>query len=162
VIAIHHEGPQNAAQVGAVWRDHWGGDTVVSRGSVWHPQDVNSIVATQGESYIAGLLTWFRHADDVEIVSLDSFAENNGVGTALLEAMAERARRDGVRRLWLVTTNDNIRAIRFYQKRGWDMCAVHRDAVAAARKIKPQIPLLGEDGIAIRHEIEFERLVAVR
>jgi RimJ/RimL family protein N-acetyltransferase len=79
------------------------------------------------------------------------------VGGALLEAMAERARQEGARRLWLVTTNDNIRAIRFYQKRGWDICALHRDAVAQSRKLKPQIPLTGEDGIPIRHEIEFEK-----
>ena len=156
MIAISHKGAENAEQVATVWRDHWGGDIVVSHSRVHRVQDVNSIVASQGGSYIAGLLTWRRHADDVEIVSLDSFAQNNGVGTALLGAMAERARRDGVCRLWLITTNDNIRAIRFYQKRGWEMCALHRDAVVEARKLKPEIPLTGDDGIPIRHEIEFE------
>jgi ribosomal protein S18 acetylase RimI-like enzyme len=156
VIAIAHKGAKNAEQVAAVWRDHWGGDSVVSRGRVWRPRDVNSIVAAQGGRFIAGLLTWHRHADDIKIVSLDSFAENNGVGTALLAAAAERALQDDVRRLWLVTTNDNIRAIRFYRKRGWEICAIHRDAIAQSRRLKPQIPLTGNDGIAIRHEIEFE------
>jgi GNAT superfamily N-acetyltransferase len=157
VIATAHRGRENAEQVGAVWRDHWGGDTVVSGGRVHRPADVNSIVAVQGASTIMGLLTWHRDGDAIEIVSLDSFAEANGVGTALLDAMAERARAAGVRRLWLVTTNDNVHAIRFYQKRGWDMVALHRDAVAQARMLKPQIPRTGADGIPIRHEIAFEK-----
>jgi GNAT superfamily N-acetyltransferase len=160
VIAISHHGVENAAQVAAVWRDHWGGDIVVSRGRIHRPREMNSIVAAQGGSCIAGLLAWRRSANDIEIVSLDSFAQNTGVGTALLEAMAGRARDEGVRRLWLITTNDNIRAIRFYQKRGWDICTLHRDAIAEARKAKPQIPLVGDDGIAIRHEIEFELICA--
>ncbi len=154
MIAISHHGVENAGQVAAIWREHWGGDIVVSRGRIHRPQDVNSIVAGQGG--IAGLLTWRREAGEIEVVSLDSFAQNNGVGTALLGAMAERARQDGVRRVWLVTTNDNIRALRFYQMRGWNMCALHADAIAASRKLKPGIPPTGEDGIAIRHEIEFE------
>jgi ribosomal protein S18 acetylase RimI-like enzyme len=156
VIATYHKGPENAEQVAAVWRDSFASDIIVSRGRVYRPRDVNSIVASDGGSYIAGLLTWHRHADDIEVISLDSFAENNGVGTALLEEMARRARQDGVRRLWLVTTNDNIRAIRFYQRRGWSLCALHRDAIANSRRLKPEIPLTGDHGIPIRDELEFE------
>ncbi|MNV93512.1 hypothetical protein D3C71_1882140 [compost metagenome] len=58
--------------------------------------------------------------------------------------------------MWLITSNDNTRAIRFYQKRGLDLKAVHRDAITEARKLKPSIPLIGMDGIPIRHELEFE------
>ena len=89
-------------------------------------------------------------------ITLDSTTGNRGVGTALLGAVAKFAKEQGVWRLCLVTTNDNIRAIRFYQKRGWNLCGFYRDAVTAARKLKPQIPATGEDGIPIRHEIEFE------
>jgi GNAT superfamily N-acetyltransferase len=156
VIAISHYGAENAEQVAAVWSKYWGGDTVVSRGRIHRPQDVNSIVASNGLSFIASLLAWRRYAEDIEVVSLDSLDQNTGVGTALLEAMVERARRDGVQRLWLISSNDNIAAIRFYQKRGWNMVAVHRDAITQARALKPGIPLTGEHGIPVRDEIEFE------
>ncbi len=74
----------------------------------------------------------------------------------MLAAVVSQARRLGCRRIWLVTTNDNVRALRFYQRHGWDLVAVHRDAVTVARRIKPSIPLVGEDGIPIRHELELE------
>jgi len=71
----------------------------------------------------------------------------------------EHARAAGCRRLWLITTNDNLRALGFYQRLGLDLCALHRDAVAVARRLKPGIPLTGRAGIPIRHELEFELLV---
>ena len=61
------------------------------------------------------------------------------------------------KRLVVITTNDNIGAIRFYQKRGFDMVKLYRGALERSRKLKPQIPLIGENEIPLRHEIEFER-----
>ena len=60
------------------------------------------------------------------------------------------------RRLWLITTNDNTSALRFYQRRGWDLVTVHRDAVDESRRLKPQIPQTGDDDIPIKHELELE------
>ena len=80
-----------------------------------------------------------------------------GVGTALLVAVEAAGGRERWRRLWLVTTNDNVDAVRFYQRRGWEWVAFHHDAVTAAReRLKPEIPARGAYGIAIRHELEFE------
>lgn len=58
-------------------------------------------------------------------------------------------------RLWLITTNDNVGALVFYQKAGFRLVAVYPDAVNQARKLKPQIPLVAENGIPIRDEIEL-------
>ena len=71
-------------------------------------------------------------------------------------AREANARGEGIKKLILVTTNDNINALRFYQKRGFDMARLYRNAMEASRKIKPEIPLVGENGIPLRHEIEFE------
>jgi RimJ/RimL family protein N-acetyltransferase len=78
------------------------------------------------------------------------------VGTALIEAVTEAAREAGCRRLWLITTNDNLHALRFYQRRGFRLAALHRDGITESRRQKPSIPLIGLDGIPIRDEIELE------
>ena len=90
---------------------------------------------------------------------LHSLEPGFGVGTALLDGAACEARRHGCRRARLITTNDNVEAIRFYQSRGWEWVAFHRDALAASRRLKPEIPEIGAHGIPIRHELEFELAV---
>ena len=59
--------------------------------------------------------------------------------------------------MWLVTTNDNLRALAFYQRRGFRIIAVHTDAVARSREAKPEIPAVGDNGIPILDEIELEK-----
>jgi GNAT superfamily N-acetyltransferase len=93
---------------------------------------------------------------DTELVVLISTYRGAGVGSALLEAVVERGRRDGWTRLWLVTSNDNTEAIRMYQRAGWDWVDFRRDAITRARALKPEIPETGNHGIPIRHEILFE------
>ena len=93
---------------------------------------------------------------DVELVALVSTYRGAGVGSALLEAVAERGRHDGWTRLWLVTSNDNTEAIRMYQRAGWDWVDFRRDAITRARALKPEIPDVGNHGIPIRHELQFE------
>ena len=81
----------------------------------------------------------------------------SGAGWALLDGVRSEATRRSCRRLWLVTTNDNTRALRFYQRWGLDLVALHRGGVDRARReLKPGIPATGDDGIALRHELELE------
>jgi hypothetical protein len=47
------------------------------------------------------------------------------------------AKKRGAHRLWLVTTNDNTAALRFYQRVAFDLAALHGDTVLAARVLKP-------------------------
>jgi len=145
----------DAERLKVLWTEHFGSPVVVARGRKHDPAKLAGFVAEE-DGKLLGAVTFLREEDEIEIITLDSAEENRGVGTALLDNVAALAREQGVWRLCLVTTNDNIRAIRFYQKRGWNLCGFYRDAVTAARKLKPQIPLTSEDGIAIRHEIEFE------
>lgn len=95
---------------------------------------------------------------ECQIVSLDSKQENQGIGTALVNCVVQAAREKGCLRVWLITTNDNTRAMRFYQRRGFNLVALHFDAVNVSRELKPEIPLRGWDGIPIRHE-EFELII---
>lgn len=136
----------------------WHSARVVTRGRVHQADSLPGLVAIAGGQRV-GLLTYRREGDEIEVVTLNSLWPRRGVGTALLAAIEEIARFSGCRRLWLVTTNDNLVALRFYQKRGWSLVAVHREAMHEARRLKPEIPLLGENGIPLRDEIELEYIV---
>ena len=133
----------------------WRSERMVARGRMFYPAQQEGFVAWKGEA-IVGLVTFEGRADEMEITLLDSRDRNQGLGTALMECVVAKAREMGCRRVWALTTNDNIRAFRFYQKRGFDLIQVHPNAVEASRKLKPEIPLIGQEGIAIRHELEFE------
>lgn len=106
-----------------------------------------------------GLLTYHVEGDECEIMTLDSLVENQGIGARLLDELRKAAKESNIRRLWLITTNDNLPALRFWQKRGFELVQVHRGAIAEARRLKPQIPITGLDGIPIRDEIELEMLL---
>ncbi len=102
-----------------------------------------------------GVLTYRTGAPGLEIVTLNSLAEGRGIGTALLARARQRARQAG-QRLWLTTGNDNVRAIGFYQRRGMDMVALHRDFADEVRKVKPWLPRESGGEITFRHAIELE------
>ena len=92
----------------------------------------------------------------IEIVSLDSFDEGKGIGTKLLDFALEYFKTLNPDKIWLITSNDNCHAMRFYQKRGWEMVSIHKNAIREARALKPEIQLFGYGNIRILHEIEFQ------
>lgn len=112
----------------------------------------------EGDGHLAGVLTYVLNGEACEVLTLHATVSRKGTGTTLLEAIERIARAAGCRRLWLITTNDNIDAMRFYQRRGLRMIALYRDAVTESRtRLKPGIPKVGDYGIPIRDEIEFEK-----
>jgi ribosomal protein S18 acetylase RimI-like enzyme len=135
--------------------EHWGAEIVVAHGTLYHPAELLGFVA-ELDGKTVGLVTFHIAGDACEIVTLDSLRPDQGIGTALIEAVKAAADAAGCRRLWLITTNDNLHALGFYQKRGFQSAAVHPGAVNESRKLKPEIPLIGNDGIPIRDEIELE------
>ena len=135
-------------------RELWG-ETVVSRGAVHNPTALPGFVAEEGGERV-GLLTYRIDGADCEVVTIDAFPAGAGGGTALLDAAAAAAREAGCGRVWLITTNDNLRALRFYQRRGFRLVAVHPDALERSRELKPSIPEIGLDGIPLRDELELE------
>ena len=136
----------------------WGAETVVVHETVYRPAELPGFVAQNGDE-IVGLLTYHLEGEACEIVTLNAWREGIGVGTALIEAVKQTAGREKCRRLWLVTTNDNLPALRFYQKNGFVIAAVHLNAIEKDRRLKPEIPLTGMDGIPIRDEIELEMML---
>lgn len=139
-----------------LWRSQWGGEAMVSRGRVHRLQDLRVLIAWS-EGQRVGAATSHLEGDQCELVSIDATAGGKGVGSALLQAVEEAARAAGCRRVWLITTNDNLDALRFYQRRGYRLVAVYPGAVDAARKIKPSIPEIGYHGIPLHDELELEK-----
>ena len=130
----------------------------MTRGRLHRPETLPAFLALRGERP-CGLATYRIEGDGCELVTLNSLEEGRGIGTALLAAVERAARGAGCRRLWLVTTNDNTDALRFYQRRGLVLTALRPNALEASRRLKPGIPLSGAHGISIRDEIEMERIL---
>ncbi len=127
----------------------------MTRGRVHDASALPAYVARDGDQRV-GLATYRIDGSDCELVSLNSERDGAGVGGTLLAAVAAAARSAGCKRLWLITTNDNLPALRFYQKRGFRLLRIHRDALEASRRLKPSIPRIGMGGIELRDEIELE------
>jgi GNAT superfamily N-acetyltransferase len=135
--------------------ENWGSVRSVSCGKLYDASRLPGFVAlVEGEP--AGLATYHLENGSCELVTLNSVIENRGVGTALIEAVKRVAIEAGCRRLWLITTNDNVEALGFYQKRGFCLVALRPGAMEYSRKLKPAIPETGSHGIPIRDELELE------
>ena len=133
----------------------WGSTSVARKGGLVEASGLPGYVAlVEGEP--VGLLTYARQGDEVEIVTIHVEREGVGVGRALMDAVLSEARRTRARRIWLVTTNDNIRAIRFYQRWGMDLVGTDQRRCGRLPEGEAVDPVGGEHGILVRHELEFE------
>ncbi|MBN2472831.1 MAG: GNAT family N-acetyltransferase [Anaerolineae bacterium] len=151
-FAVRPITPTDRGTVRRLLAARWGTARIVVHGTVYEADTLPGFLAAAGAEP-AGLVTYHITGTSCEIVSLDSLREGIGIGGALVEAVRAAAAAAGCTRLWLVTTNDNLPALRFYQKRGFRITAVHPGAVDAARQIKPEIPLTGHAGIPLHDEI---------
>lgn len=133
----------------------WGGVELValSLGGVVDASRLPGWLAER-DGEVVGLLTYLTSGDVVELVTINAFT-GGGVGAALLEALVEEVRGSAAK-VRVTTTNDNTRALRFYQRAGFRLTALRPGAVDESRRLKPQIPVLGHDGIPIRDELELE------
>ena len=135
--------------------EHWGSTRAVARGRLFFPSENPGYAAIKGDKPI-GLITYELLGDECEITTLNSLSERKGIGTTLIDAVKDAAIQTGCKRLFVITTNDNTHAIRFYQRYGFTIATIYPNSMEEARKIKPEIPLTGNDSIPLRDEIEFE------
>lgn len=147
--------PEDLSRLRAFWVQHWGGDVMVSRGRVISPEQLEGFVVETADEWRA-LLTFIVTDRELEVTSLDSLHEGQGFGSELLEQVLATARARDCHRVCLITTNDNLHALGFYQRRGFVLVQIHRNALQDARKLKPSIPLIGMNNIPLRDEIELE------
>jgi GNAT superfamily N-acetyltransferase len=153
--------PRDLTWIRAELVRNWTSTTICSRGR-WFDADALPgfvAIADNGVDRI-GLLTHTplpgEPGGDCEVITLSTIQQGRGAGAALLERAVRAARAAGCRRLFLTTSNDNLNALRFYQKRGWRIVAVHPGMIDFARATHAAIPLVGEHGVPLRDEIELE------
>jgi ribosomal protein S18 acetylase RimI-like enzyme len=158
MLSIQSLSSADKAWVAQFTMEHWGAEIIVAHNTIYHPSTLPGFLAFQDVKKV-GLVTYHIAANQCEIVTLNNLHHGQGIGTALVNAVKEVAHQSKWRRLWMITTNDNLNALRFYQKRGFELVTIHRHAVEQARWIKPTIPLIGDGGIPIRDEIELEMML---
>ena len=137
------------------WSEQWSGEIIIVHGDLYHPEDVEGFSVEEHHQWI-GLITFVISDNECEITSLDSLRAGKGIGTTLINKVVEEARAKECRRVFLITTNDNLNALGFYQRRGFELVKIYRGALNESRKIKPSISLIGENNIPLRDEIELE------
>ena len=136
----------------------WGSEIVAVHGSRLRPAELGGFIAEQSRR-VVGLLTYQLAGSVLEIVTLNAIDRRAGIGTMLIEAAVAKARRFGCREIRLTTTNDNVDALRFYQRRGFRLAELRPGAVDEARERKPEIPRVGDYGIPLHDEIDLIRSV---
>jgi GNAT superfamily N-acetyltransferase len=138
---------------------HWWGSTdVVTKGKLISVTPLPGFLAVLRDKPV-GVVTYKIIGRECEIVTLNSLRSGKGIGARLLAEVKKVALFSRCTRLWVITTNDNMRALRFYQRQGFFLVAVYRDALKRSRHLKKEIPLIGQDGIPLRDEIELEMLL---
>jgi GNAT superfamily N-acetyltransferase len=150
--ALRRLSPEDVPRLRRFWLEHWGGEEILANSHAFRADDVEGLVNADWTA----LVTFVVGPDGCEIVSLNSLVQGMGTGTALIDAVAEEAAHRGCRRVFLSTTNDNLDALGFYQRRGFQLAGLLLGAVNESRREKPGIPQIEHRGIPIRDEIILE------
>jgi len=154
-VRVLSVGANDGVAVEAFLGEH-GSLRVARRGELVDSLDHPAFLAWVGD-VLSGVATYVVDGEACELLTLHARHQFAGVGTALVEAVARAAREADCRRLWVVTTNDNVDALRFYQRRGFRLTQLRPGAVDESREtLKPEIGTVGAHKIPLRDELELE------
>lgn len=146
-------------KITAFFQQHWGSPEMVISTGVYDCSNLDGFAYVNDKDEILGLITYYLSNNECEIISLDSVEEGKGIGTLLIQEVEKFALQNNCHIMKLITTNDNLLALKFYQKRGYFLSKIYPSAVEKAREIKPEIPFIGNEGIPIRDEIELRKVL---
>lgn len=138
---------------------HWGSVNIVSRGKITDASSISRIIVKDKDNNIVGLNTFLidKNNSTCEGISIDAEVQGKGIGTKMMKLFEKIVKKDGVKKIWFITTNDNWEAAIFYIKNGYRLVNIHKDALDISRKLKPQIPKIGKYSIPLQDEWEFEK-----
>jgi N-acetylglutamate synthase-like GNAT family acetyltransferase len=139
-------------------KENWGSSVIVSRRKKYESIDLSGFIIENNKQKLVICLYKIEN-NECEMIVLEAFEQRIGMGTALLNRLIENCSNDKIKRIWLITTNDNIDALRYYQKHGFEIVCIYRNEIDYSRKMKPEIPIIGNYGIKIKDEIEMEKVL---
>ncbi len=139
--------------------EHWHAPHICIRDKLYYPHQAEAFIERR-DGKVAALVTYEQQGDAILMITQNSIEPGAGIGASLVLKVIEEARKRKVRRIWLTTTNDNLKSMGFYQRMGFRLVAVHRDAVSGGRQsLKPELPEFGVNGLPILDEIEMELIL---
>lgn len=141
-------------QVNLILTEEWGNVKIVVHGE-WFDLSKSKAFVCIEENKIVGIITYCYKDNKCEITSLVSLKEHCGIGQKLMSLVVDECRLSDMKKIFLVTTNDCIRAYKFYQQFGMELEEVRLNQLDVSRKMKPEIPSIGEDNIPLKHELQF-------
>jgi N-acetylglutamate synthase-like GNAT family acetyltransferase len=147
--------PTDIEWIKTIFKKEWKGEFIVTLGKIHKIETLDGFIA-EFDNKKAGLVTFKITNQELEIISLNSFFEKRGIGDTLLKRTITFAKRKKAKRVWLITTNDNLDSLKFYQKRNFSIVKIYSNSIEAVRKLKPKIPKIGKNGIPLKDEIELE------
>jgi GNAT superfamily N-acetyltransferase len=157
-MSIRLRAPKDISAVEAFLIEH-GSRRVARLEELVDPLEHPALIAEESERLV-GVLTFIIEGESCEILTIHAAAQRRGVGTALIQEVERLARDRGCSQMWLITTNDNVDALRFYQRRGFRLVELHPGAIDDARaRLKPEIPRVGDHGIPLRDELLLEKTI---
>jgi GNAT superfamily N-acetyltransferase len=134
----------------------WGSEAVVAHDELMYPARLPGFVAVRG-GQVVGHVAFRIDGDACEVVSIDASPRLGGIGSRLMDRVISTAQDAGCRTVWLTTTNDNLDALRFYQRRGFRLRALRQGATTRARQtLKPELPAVGSYRIPMCDELDLE------
>ena len=146
-------------EIEADWREFTGGPPVVGVLREYAPQDVEGVIWRDEAGGRRGVVTWWVGGAQAEIVSVHTEPQGGGTGTRIMDAAEEELRRRSVKTVVLATTNDNVRALNFYIRRGYRLVRLHLDAMDRVRARKPSVPSTGREGVPLQDMWELEKVL---
>jgi ribosomal protein S18 acetylase RimI-like enzyme len=133
----------------------WGGEPIVSRGRRYRLVELAGFIAWDGPNRV-GSATYRIEAGECGLLTIEAVDRQRGIGTALISAVENAAREAGCAKVWLTTTNDNLDALRFYQRRGYRLVAIFPNEMDEIRMLK-DVSHVGSYGIPLLDGLELEK-----
>lgn len=142
-ITIKTVNKEDKNTVEKILKDRWGSTKIVYQGKVFFANQLPGFLAV-ADNHAVGLITYKIKGKFCQIITLDALLKRKGIGTALINRLKKEGEKEGWKKIKVVTTNDNLDGLRFYQRRGFVLKKIYSQAVNQSRKIKQEIPLIGD------------------
>jgi ribosomal protein S18 acetylase RimI-like enzyme len=149
---------ENRDKIVSFFKEHWGSPEMIISTGIYQCDTLDGFIFEENNQII-GLITYVIKDNEIEVISLDSLQEGKGIGTSLMKKIENIAKQKKLQVVSLVTTNDNLNALKFYQKRGYRITTVIPNGVNKARNLKPSIPLIGNEGIPLNDELILKKIL---